>query len=302
MSEGKQPILIVLIILGITVIFLGVVMTVILQFFGPSSGLAFGDKIGVIPIKGPIMDSGLIVTQLVNFKKDNGIKAIILRIDSPGGGVGPSQEIYREVRKTIKTKKVIASMGSMAASGGYYIAAAANKIVANPGTLTGSIGVIMEFVQLQELFKKIGVSLEVLKSGEFKDIGSPHRKMSERDKEVIKGLISDIQNQFVSAVARGRALSIEKVQEIADGSILSGAKAKELGLVDILGNFQDAVDLAKKMTGIKGEAKLVYPKRQTSRLWDIILQNTAESVYRAVKNTLKTNIEYRWTGLSYSYD
>ncbi len=302
MSEGKHPILIVLIILGITVIFLGVVMAFILQFVGPSSGLAFGDKIGVIPINGPIMDSGPIVTQLVNFKKDKGIKAIILRIDSPGGGVGPSQEIYREVRKTIKTKKVIASMGSIAASGGYYIASAADKIVANPGTLTGSIGVIMEFVQLQELFKKIGVSLEVLKSGEFKDIGSPHRKMSERDKEVIKGLISDIQNQFVSAVARGRALSTEKVQEIADGSIFSGAKAKELGLVDILGNFQDAVDLAKKMTGIKGEAKLVYPKKRASRLWDIILQNTVESAYRAVKNTLKTNIEYRWTGLSYSYD
>jgi protease-4 len=302
MSEGKHPILIVLIILGITVILLGVVMTVILQFFGPSSSLAFGDKIGVIPIKGPIMDSGPIVSQLLDFKKDKGIKAIILRIDSPGGGVGPSQEIYREVRKTIKTKKVITSMGSMAASGGYYIASATNKIVANPGTLTGSIGVIMEFVQLQELFKKIGVSLEVLKSGEFKDIGSPHRKMSERDKEVIKGLISDVQNQFVSAVARGRSLSKEKVQEIADGSILSGAKAKELGLVDVLGNFQDAVDLAKKMTGIKGEAKLVYPKKQASRLWDIILQKTTESVYRAVKNTLKTSLEYRWTGLSYSYD
>jgi protease-4 len=302
MSERKHPILIVLVILGITVIFLGVVMTVILQFFGPSSSLAFGDKIGVIPIKGPIMDSGPVVTQLVDFKKDKGIKAIILRIDSPGGGVGPSQEIYREVRKTIKTKKVIASMGSIAASGGYYIASAADKIVANPGTLTGSIGVIMEFVQLRELLKKIGVSLEVLKSGEFKDIGSPHRKMSERDKEVIKGLIFDVQNQFVSAVARGRALSMEKVQEIADGSIFTGAKAKELGLVDILGNFQDAVDLAKKMTGIKGEAKLVYPKRQASRLWDIILQNTTESIYRAVKNTLKTDIEYRWTGLSYSYD
>jgi protease-4 len=302
MSEGKHPILIVFIILGITVIFLGVVMALILQFFGPSSSLAFGDKIGVIPIKGPIMDSGPIVSQLLDFKKDKGIKAIILRIDSPGGGVGPSQEIYREVRKTIKTKKVITSMGSMAASGGYYIASATNKIVANPGTLTGSIGVIMEFVQLQELLKKIGVSLEVLKSGEFKDIGSPHRKMSERDKEVIKGLISDVQNQFVSAVARGRSLSKEKVQEIADGSILSGAKAKELGLVDVLGNFQDAVDLAKKMTGIKGEVKLVYPKKQASRLWDIILQNTTESVYKAVKNTLKTNLEYRWTGLSYSYD
>jgi len=302
MSEGKNPIFIVLIILGITVIFLGLVMTIILQFFGPSSGLGFGDKIGVIPIKGPIMDSEPIVSQLVDFKKDKGIKAIILRIDSPGGGVGPSQEIYREVRKTIKTKKVIASMGSMAASGGYYIASAADKIVANPGTLTGSIGVIMEFVQLQELLKKIGVSLEVLKSGEFKDIGSPHRKMTERDREIIKGLISDIQNQFVSAVALGRSLSMEKVREIADGSILSGAKAKELGLVDLLGNFQDAVDLAKKMTGIKGEATLIYPRRQKSRLWDIFLENTAESVYRAIKNSLKTSIEYRWTGLSYSYD
>ena len=267
-----------------------------------SSGLTFGDKIGVIPIEGPIMESGPIVKQLIHFKKDSGIKAIILRIDSPGGGVGPSQEIYREVRKTIKTKKVIASMGSVAASGGYYIASAANKIVANPGTLTGSIGVIMEFVQLQDLLKKIGVSLEVLKSGEFKDIGSPHRKMSERDKELIQGLIADIQNQFVSAVARGRSLSTEKVEKIADGRILSGAKAKELGLVDVLGNFQDAVELAKKMTGIKGEAELVYPKRKASRLWDIILQNTVESFYGAIKNTLKTHIEYRWTGLSYSYD
>lgn len=302
MSEKKNPLFIVLIILGITVIILGLVMTIVLQFFDSTLSLGFGDKIGIITIKGPITDSGPIISQLVDFKKDDGIKAIILRIDSPGGGVGPSQEIYREVRKTIKTKKVIASMGSVAASGGYYIASAANKIVANPGTLTGSIGVIMEFVQLQELLKKIGVGLEVLKSGEFKDIGSPLRTMTDRDKEVLKGLISDIQNQFVSAVASGRALPMEKVRQIADGRILSGAKAKELGLVDLLGNFQDAVDLAKKMTGIKGEVKLVYPKRQTSRLWDIFLENTAESVYRALKNSLKTRIEYRWTGLSYSYN
>ncbi|MEE9611404.1 MAG: signal peptide peptidase SppA, partial [Desulfatiglandales bacterium] len=241
MPKQKHPILTVLIILGGVVVFLGLVMTLIHTFFTPFLSLSFGHKIGVIPIEGPITDSEPIVNQLVNFKKDKGIKAIILRINSPGGGVGPSQEIYREVRKTIKTKKVIGSMGGVAASGGYYIAAATNKIVANPGTITGSIGVIMEFIQFEDLLKKIGINLEVIKSGEFKDIGSPHRQMSKREKKLIEGLISDIQAQFVDAVAQGRHLSVEKVQEIADGRILSGAKAKELGLVDVLGNFRDAV-------------------------------------------------------------
>lgn len=302
MSVKKHPILTVLIILGITVLLLGTVMIIILRIFGPSSDLSFGDRIGVIPIEGSITDPEPIVSQLVNFRKNRRIKAIILRINSPGGGVGPSQEIYREVRKTIKTKKVITSMGSLAASGGYYIASATNKIVANPGTITGSISVIMEFIQLEDLLKKVGVSLEVLKSGEFKDIGSPHRKMSEREKELIKDLISDIQKQFVNAVARGRGLSEEKVQEIADGRIFSGAQAKELGLVDLLGNFQDAVDLAKKMTGIKGDATLVYPKREKLKLWDFIFQDITKACYNAFMNYLNTSIEYRWEGLSSSYN
>ena len=302
MSVKKHPILTVLIILGITVLLLGTVMIIILRIFGPSSDLSFGDRIGVIPIEGSITDPEPIVSQLVNFRKNRRIKAIILRINSPGGGVGPSQEIYREVRKTIKTKKVITSMGSLAASGGYYIASATNKIVANPGTITGSISVIMEFIQLEDLLKKVGVSLEVLKSGEFKDIGSPHRKMSEREKELIKDLISDIQKQFVNAVARGRDLSEEKVQEIADGRIFSGAQAKELGLVDLLGNFQDAVDLAKKMTGIKGDATLVYPKREKLKLWDFIFQDITKACYNAFMNYLNTSIEYRWEGLSSSYN
>lgn len=302
MSGEKHPIIMVLIILMVTVLFLGIVMAIILKFFGPSSGLKFGDKIAVVPIKGIITDSEPIVSQLVKFKNDKRIKAIILRIDSPGGGVGPSQEIYREIRKTIKTKKVIASMGSLAASGGYYTASAANKIVANPGTITGSIGVIIQYIELEELFKKIGVRLEVLKSGEFKDIGSPHRKLSKRDKEMIRGLITDIQNQFVSAVARGRGLSVEHVQEVADGRILTGANAKELGLVDVLGNFQDAVDLAKKMVGIKGEVTLVFPEKVRLRLWDLIFQNASSAFYRAVMNTLQPRIEYRWNRLSYPRD
>ncbi|MBW2609714.1 MAG: signal peptide peptidase SppA [Deltaproteobacteria bacterium] len=293
--------MIVLLILGIAVIFLGMVMTAILSFFDPSSGLSFSNKIGVIPIQGTIVDSEQTVLQLVKFKKDKRIKAIILRINSPGGGVGASQEIYREVRKTIQTKKVIASLGGVAASGGYYIASAGDKIVANPGTLTGSIGVLMEFLQVQELAKKIGIHLEVLKSGEFKDIGSPHRKLSERDKELIKGLITDIQEQFISAVARGRGLSKEKVREIADGRILSGAMAKELGLVDQLGNFQDAVDLAKKMAGIEGDVTLVFPKKTRLKLWDLIFRSAAKAFAKAVIDSLKTRIEYRWDGLSYSY-
>jgi len=302
MSGEKHHIVMVLVILMVTVLFLGMVMAIILKFFGPSSGLKFGDKIGVVTIKGPITDSEPIVSQLVKFKKDKRIKAIILRIDSPGGGVGPSQEIYREIRKTIKTKKVIASMGSIAASGGYYTASAANKIVANPGTITGSIGVIVQYIELEELFKKIGVHLEVLKSGEFKDIGFPHRKLSKRDKEMIRGLIADIQKQFVSAVAKGRGLSVEHVQEVADGRILTGANAKELGLVDLLGNFQDAVDLTKKMVGIKGEVDLVFPEKVRLRLWDLIFQNASSAFYRAVMNTLQPRIEYRWNRLSYPRD
>ena len=297
MSDKKHPILMVVIILGITVLFLGMAMTIILTiFFGPSSSLSFKEKIGVIPIEGAIMESETIVSQLVNFKKDDGIKAIILRINSPGGGVAPSQEIYREIRKTIKTKTVIVSMSSLAASGGYYIASAANKIVANPGTITGSIGVIMEFVQIEDLLKKIGVSLEVVKSGEFKDIGSPHRKMSLRERELINNLISDIQKQFINAVARGRDLSVEKVQEIADGRILSGARAKELGLIDLLGNFQDAVDITKKITGIKGDVTLIYPEKAGFKLWDLIFKDAANVFYRIIRDNLKTRIEYRWNG------
>lgn len=297
MPGKKQPIFIVFLILGCVVLFLGLTMVFILFFFGSTPDFAFGEKIGVIPIEGTIRDSGPIIAQLVKFARDDSIRAIILRIDSPGGGVGPSQEIYREVMRTRKTKKVIASMGGVAASGGYYIAAAADKIVANPGTITGSIGVIMEYVRVDELLKKLGVSLEVLKSGEFKDIGSPNRKMTEREEELIQGLLSDIRGQFVRAVAEGRGLSVKKVDEIADGRIMSGARAKELGLVDRLGNFRDAVELAKKMAGIKGQVRLVYPERPRLRLRDFLFKSAAEAVQRFIQARLHTGIEYRWRGI-----
>jgi protease-4 len=299
MTKKKNSILLVLFILGGVVVFLAMVMMVVLRFMGPSSGLAFGEKIGVIPIHGTILNAEPILSQLVAFKKDKRIKAIILRIDSPGGGVGASQEIYREIRKTISVKKIVVSMGGVAASGGYYIAAAADRIVANPGTITGSIGVIMEFIQMEELLQKIGISLEVIKSGEYKDVGSPHRKLSERERDLMNRLILDIQEQFVDAVVDGRGLEKEAVQAIADGRILSGAMAKDLGLVDQLGNFQDAVALAKKMGGIKGEAGLVYPARPRVGLLDIIFQKASQALYGNIVRRTVPRLEYLWSGLSY---
>ena len=296
MAGKKHPILIVLGILAGVGFVLAIAMIIVLKVFTPSSNLSFSPKIGVIPIEGAIMDSQAITEQLKKFKKDKGIKAIILRINSPGGAVGPTQEIYREVQRTLETKKVIASLGGVAASGGYYIAAATKKIVANPGTITGSIGVIMEFARFEDLLNKIGIKFEVLKSGEFKDIGSPHRELTARDKELISALIADIQKQFVDAVASGRDLSIEKTREIADGRIFSGAQAKELGLVDVLGNFQDAVELVKNMATIKGDVTLIYPKKNKLDLWDLFLGSAADTIAKRIQG-MKTRVEYRWSGL-----
>jgi len=297
MAQKKHPILTVAVILCVVALFLGITMVIVLRFFSPSSSLSFGDKIGVIPIDGAISQSIDITTELVSMKKDTGIKAIILRINSPGGSVGPTQEIYREIRKTIQTKKIVASMGSIAASGGYYIAAGADKIVANPGTITGSIGVIMHFVRLEELLNKIGIHLEILKSGEFKDMGSPNRELTEREKELLNALIADIQRQFEEGVAEGRNLPLEKVRQIADGRIFSGAQAKELGLVDVLGNFQDAVEIAKNLAGIKGDVTLVYPEKDKLELWDLVFEAAAGSVSKLIQR-MKTRVEYRWDGFA----
>jgi len=297
MSGKGHPILTVIVILAAVGLFLGLVMTLFFSAAGPPEAFSFKEKIGVLPIEGAITESDFVVAQLVEFRKDRRIKAILLRVDSPGGGVGPSQEIYREIRKTVETKKVVASLGSLAASGGFYVASAADKIVANPGTLAGSIGVIMEFVQVEELLKKIGVSVEVLKTGEFKDIGSFHRKLTERDREMIRTLVFDVQRQFIDAVAQGRNLPAEKVREIADGRILSGSQCKDLGLVDQLGNFEDAVELAKALTGIKGEVTLVYPKKPRGKWWNLFLQDTSQAVTKAVRDALMSRLEYRWEGV-----
>jgi len=232
--------------------------------------LPTGNKVAVLPVTGLIADSESTIEQLRKFSKDDSVKAIVLRINSPGGGVGPSQEIYEEVRKLKGKKVVVASMGALAASGGYYIACAAQKIYANPGTITGSIGVIMQFVNVKDLIEKIGLKGMVVKSGVFKDIGSPVRDMKPEERELLQGVIDNVHSQFIGAVAEGRKMDREKVAKIADGRIFSGEQAKALGLVDALGNLEDAVAEAGKLAKIEGEPRVVTPPKKKLSILELL--------------------------------
>ncbi len=222
---------------------------------------SYNGNVGVVELTGVITSSKKIIDQIKKFRENSSIKAIVLRVDSPGGGVGPSQEIYREIMKTRKIKKVIASLGSVAASGGYYAASASDGIMADPGTITGSIGVIMEYANFQEIMKKIGLVPIVIKSGKFKDIGSPVRQLKDDEKNILQGVADEIHRQFIRDVAKGRRMKLEKVEKLADGRIYTGEKAMSLGLVDKLGNLDDAINWAGKLGGVKGKIKAVYPDR-----------------------------------------
>jgi protease-4 len=224
--------------------------------------LVGGDRIGVVEVQGFIGDSRPTVEALRSFQEDEEVKAIVLRVETPGGVIAPSQEIYDEVKRTAAKKPVIVSMGAMAASGGYYISAPATKIVANPGTATGSIGVVLKLPEIQVLMDKLGVRERVVKSGPLKDAGSPFREMTSEEGAVFQGLIDDLFAQFVDAVAEGRGLDRQTVLSMADGRVYSGRQALELKLVDQLGGFWDAVELAQKLSGLEGKPKLEYRKRQ----------------------------------------
>lgn len=228
-----------------------------------TQGGLYGGNIGVIEIYNVINTSKYVVQDIRGFRRDPSIKAILIRIESPGGGVAASQEIYEEVKKTTETKKVVVTMGSIAASGGYYVALPADVIVANPGTITGSIGVILEFPILEELLNKIGIDFEVIKSSDHKDIGSPFRKISQEERQLLKDVVLDVYDQFVQATAEARGLPEDSVLKYADGRIMSGRQAHQLGFIDTLGTFYDAVDIAGDLVGIE-EPFLVYPRQRLS--------------------------------------
>ena len=273
----RKRILVGLGVIAVLMIFFFAVLFLTGRSIRKTAGFGFGEKIAVVEIKGVITQSSGIIEEIHQYEDDEGVKAIILRIDSPGGGVGPSQEIHREILKVKSKKKVVTSMGSVAASGGYYVACASDLIIANPGTITGSIGVLMEFTNIEELFKKIGIKGVVLKSGEHKDIGSPFREMTPEEKKIIQEVIDNVHQQFIQAVAQGRRLERAKVAEIADGRILTGEQAKQLGLVDQIGNLQDAIDTVAKMVGIKGKPTVLYPKKRFSLL-ELLVRETASTI------------------------
>jgi len=237
------------------------------------------DTVAIVEIYGPIKMSARIspgsanpdrITRKLRSLADRkDIKAVVLRINSPGGTVAAVQEIYDEVMN-LRNKgiKVVASMGDVAASGGYYVASAADKIVANPGTLTGSIGVIMEYAHGQELFKKIGLKIETIKSGKYKDTGSFSRETTPEERQILQSLINDAYSQFVGAIEKGRNIPREKILTFADGRIFTGAQAKELGVIDQLGNRDDAIKLAASLAGIEGEPNVIIEKEP----WEEFLQ------------------------------
>ena len=254
---------------GVVVLF---VFTVWLILAVSDDGLPGGAKVAVVEVEGVIgvaadrgLDTESIIRTLGEYRDDPAVRAVVLRIDSPGGVVAPTQEIFTAVRRLREAKKpVVASLGSVAASGGYYVAVSADRIFASPGTLTGSIGVVMQLANVEGLLKKVGVEYVVVKAGAYKDVGNFARAMTPEERRILQSLLDDVYDQFISAVAEGRGLDPQAVRAFAEGRIYSGRQAHGLKMVDDLGGLEDAIEAAAKMAGLPPKPKVLYPRRRFS--------------------------------------
>lgn len=265
--------------------------------FSDRSELTVSPGVGLVEVKGLIVDPLETVKQLHDFTKNDKVKAVVLRIDSPGGVVGPSQEIWSAVKALREKKPVIVSMGSVAASGGYYIAAPATLIYANPGTITGSIGVLMKFSNLEGLMNKVGMKAFTLKTGKFKDVGSPARTMSAEERAMLQAVIDSTHGQFVRAVAAGRKLPEAQVRELADGRIFSGEQALAHKLVDRLGTLQDALVEAGRAGGIEGEPPLIKPPKKKKLLLDMLVEESAGRFGSLLRKEKGFSLNYELEGM-----
>ncbi len=297
----RHPILLGLFILtGIFFLFLGGISLLVSSLISQSTRTdIFSRKegVGIIELKGLIVSSEQVLKHLTEFRNNSDIKSIVLRIESPGGAVGAAQEIYQEIKRTSAVKPIVASMGSMGASGGYYAALGADIILANPGTMTGSIGVIVKFPNLEGLFEKIGYKSEVIKSGPLKDIGASNRPLSEEERTIMQDLIDNVYNQFVRDIATSRSMPEETIFELADGRVYTGEQALELGLIDKLGNFTDAITIAADLGGLDTEdPQLIYPRIERKFSLFNLLTNAEQSL---VDNfvPLYPILSFEWTGL-----
>lgn len=279
---------------GLFLVFFGFLVLAYSVVKGESPSLSSGPRIGVVEVKGAIgvggsagVESEPVMKHLRRFHDDDAIKAVVVRIDSPGGAVAPSQEIHDEVVRLAKKKPVVCSLGNTAASGGFYVAVACPHIVALPGTLTGSIGVISQFVNVKGLAERLDIKMETIKSGKLKDMGNPFRDLSQEDREYWQAVTMGIYEQFLGAVVEGRKLDEKAVRAVADGRVITGKDAKALGLVDELGNFYVAVELAKKEAKLTGEPTLVYPPEDGARFLEHLMGGAAGAMARSVKAELE---------------
>jgi protease-4 len=294
---AKRPFLMASVTIGAIFLFFLLVIFAAGLLSDGSVMVPVGDKIGILEVNGTIFDAQLFTEQISEFRDSHAIKAVVLRIDSPGGGVAPSQEIHAELKRLAGEKPLIVSMGSVAASGGYYLAVAGERLFANPGTITGSIGVIMSFPDYRELMGKIGVKTEVVKSGQFKDIGSSSREFSAADRQLLQEMIDDVHSQFVQAISEGRDIPADRLEPYVDGRIFTGKQALAVGLIDELGTFNDAVRYAAKVTGIGENPGLVYPDPEHEDFIKRLLRGF-ESRYLGLDLRHKTTIgpQYLWNG------
>lgn len=275
MFSRRHPILFfILMFSGIIMSSLVVISVAVMISLSPED-LEVEDGIGVVELTGVISDSQQVLDDLKYLRDMDEVKAIVLRVNSPGGGVGASQEIYRALLKTRDIKPVVTSMGGVAASGGYYAAAATDGIVANSGTITGSIGVIMGYTNFRQILDKIGLEPVVFKSGEMKDAGSPTREMSEKERAYLQQLVSSLHGQFVRDVAEARGMELAAVDKLADGRIYTGEEAVALGLVDRMGNLEDALEWAAELGGLEGEPEAIYPPRPKTNMIDYLMDSAA---------------------------
>jgi len=284
-------------------IFLAIVILFLLIFIflaGIGSGLLLsgdssfssGDKVAVLRVKDVILDSQIYLESLDAIAKDDSVKALVVRIDSPGGAVGPSQEIFSEIKELGKELPIVASIGGVGASGGYYIACAAQKIYANPGAITGSIGVIAQFASYEKLLDWAMIDVEIIKSGKYKDVGSSFRKMNEADKQYIQQLIDNVYEQFKSVVADARDLDTKQIDEVADGKIYTGEQALNLKLIDELGTINDAIRMAGDLGGIEGKPEVIYFPKKKFRLMDILNSKVATSFLTGVPTKSRFGLFY----------
>jgi protease IV len=262
----------------------GIVLAVARTIRG-DDGLGFGARIAVLEVDGVIMDDAMLLRQLRRYRRDSSVRGYVISINSPGGVVGPSQSLYYELRRLRDEDgvPVVASIGGVGASGAYYIALGADSIFALPGSITGSIGVIMELPDASQLLDRVGVRVEVVKSAEHKDIGSPFRPISPGDREILGEMVQDVYDQFVSVVAEERQLSREAVEAVADGRIVSGRQALASGLIDGLGNLEDAISAAGRMAGLGPRPRIVRPPQPRATMLDLILGRASLGLERFVR-------------------